>query len=235
MTGSSTMVRYTRSANKQPPRHLGTRYSEDGLFLPEPGNTVVCHLVAESPSWRAVVEARESIRNLPGAERLAFTPVSSLHMTLFQGVIEFRRVWPYWPEGVSLDAPIDDVTRLYMDRLRNFSAGPSFSVTPTGLTPTGLAVEGCTPADRQVLATWRDRLAHCFGYRHPDHDDYAFHITFAYLTDWFEDDITQTWNEGLEEALERLKKRAPVLELSQPAFCTFNDMRHFEAVKVIGQ
>ena len=64
MTGSSNMVRYTRSANKQPPRHLGTRYSEDGLFLPEPGNTVVCHLVAESPSWRAVVEARENAQQV---------------------------------------------------------------------------------------------------------------------------------------------------------------------------
>ena len=70
MTRSSNMARYTRGANRQPPRHLGTRYNEEGSFLHEPGNTVVCHLVANSPSWKAVIEARESIRNLPGAERL---------------------------------------------------------------------------------------------------------------------------------------------------------------------
>lgn len=26
---------------------------------------------------------------------------------------------------------------------------------------------------------WRDALADIFGYRHPDHDTYEFHITFS--------------------------------------------------------
>lgn len=41
------------------PTHLGTRYDTAGNFLPEPGNTVVCHLVKGSPSEAAIIEVRE--------------------------------------------------------------------------------------------------------------------------------------------------------------------------------
>lgn len=233
MTPLPDIATFTRSANPCPPSHLGTRYDGEGNFLPEPGNTVVCHLVEGSPSRAAIIEARQALMALPGAERLAFTPVSSLHMTLFQGVIEFRRRLPYWPDDVALNAPVEEVTDLYLARLDNFSPGPHFRMRVTGLTPEGLALEGVNERDRQALAQWRDRLATCFGYRHPDHDDYVFHITFAYLMDWLDDDAAEVWRNGMAKILARLQAKAPVIELAPPAFCTFQDMRHFEEIKPI--
>jgi hypothetical protein len=222
---------FTRSSNRHPPRHLGTRYDASGHFLPEPGNTVVCHLVPGSASEQAVLKARSTLMGLPGASRLAFTPTHSLHMTLFQGVIEFRRRLPYWPDDVALNAPIDEVTELYLARLDSFSPGPGFRMTVAGLTPTGLALEGVGEQDRRALAEWRDRLAVCFGFRHPDHEDYGFHMTLAYLTDWLEDSMADAWQAGLAKALCALKAEAPVIELAPPAFCTFEDMCRFEEIK----
>ncbi|MAY63011.1 MAG: hypothetical protein CML29_12430 [Rhizobiales bacterium] len=233
MTSLPDLAAFTASANRLPPRHLGTRHDRKGNFLPEPGNTVVCHLVDGSPSRDAIVEARRALMELPGAERLAFTPVSSLHMTLFQGVIEFRRRLPYWPDDVPLNAPIEEVTALYLARLDGFSPGAHFRMRVTGITPEGLALEGVADNDRRALAQWRDRLAACFGYRHPDHDDYRFHITFAYLMEWLEDDAAGAWRDGMAQILARLRAEAPVIELAPPAFCTFEDMRHFEEIKPI--
>ena len=231
MTAPHSVDAFTRSVNRHPPRHLGTRYDAAGRFLPEPGNTVVCHLLPGSASQQAVLKAREAMMVLPGIDRLAFTPVESLHMTLFQGVIEYRRRLPYWPDDVALNAPIDEVTALYCARLDSFTPGPGFRMKVTDLTPTGLILEGLDEVDRRALAEWRDRLAVCFGYRHPDHVDYTFHVTLAYLTDWLDDSMTETWRAGLAKALRALKAEAPVIDLAPPAFCTFEDMRRFAEIK----
>ena len=231
MTSPHAIETFTRSHNRYPPRHLGTRYDASGRFLPEPGNTVVCHLVPGSASQQAVLKARERMMALPGADRLAFTPADSLHMTLFQGVIEYRRRLPYWPDDVALNAPIDEVTELYRARLDSFSPGPAFRIKATELKPTGLTLDGVDERDRRALAEWRDRLSVCFGYRHPDHQDYRFHVTFAYLTDWLEDSMADAWRAGLSEALCALRTEAPVIDLGRPAFCTFEDMRRFEEIK----
>jgi hypothetical protein len=66
------------------------------------------------------------------------------------------------------------------------------------------------------------------GYRHPDHDAYVFHITFAYMIERFDDATILTWQAFLEEVVEEIRQRAPVIALRPPAFCTFEDMNHFE-------
>ncbi|TGV62187.1 DUF1868 domain-containing protein, partial [Mesorhizobium sp. M00.F.Ca.ET.158.01.1.1] len=86
-----SLAGFFAGSNPMPPVHLGTRYDTSGNFLIEPGNTVVSHLVSGSPSEAVVLAVRDRMMAMPDADRLAFTPVSSLHMTLFQGIIEYRR------------------------------------------------------------------------------------------------------------------------------------------------
>ncbi|WP_319530615.1 DUF1868 domain-containing protein [uncultured Cohaesibacter sp.] len=224
---------FSQSFNQSPLRHLGTRYSADGVFLEEPGNTIVCHLESGSMSAQAVIGARARMQSLPEADKLAFTAESSLHMTLFQGIIEYRRKLPFWPEDVALDTPIDEMTEIFLNRLEGFEAPDSFKVEVIGATPNGLSVDGLTNADRKAMKVWRDRLADVFGYRHPDHDSYGFHITFAYVVARFSDEAMFAWHKGLVEILEDLQEAAPIIELEPPAFCSFVDMNHFERLKVL--
>ncbi|SIQ25024.1 hypothetical protein SAMN05880582_1011243 [Rhizobium sp. RU20A] len=212
--------------------HLGRRYDASGTFLTERGNTIVCHLVEGSDSAAAVLDLRGRYGAMPGAETLAFTAASSLHMTLFQGIIESRRAHPYWPADVPVETPVDDMTALMSDRLALFAPGPAFNVVLSHLTPLGLQLEGATEADKTVLREWRDRLADLLGYRHPDHDTYVFHITFAYMTERFDEETMAAWIAFLAEAETALKRHAPVFALKAPAFCTFEDMNHFEEVQV---
>ena len=229
---SPSLLAFGRNANNAPPRHLGTRYATDGRFLREPGNTVVSHVTAGSPSEAAVLAVRDRLMAMPEAGQFAFTHPSSLHMTIFQGIIEYRRRLPFWPTDMALDTPIDVMTEHYCGRLKHFVPLEPFRARVTDVTPTGLALEGDSAADRACLKAWRDALAEAFGYRHPDHDDYAFHITYAYVIDWLDDAALPRWQEMLGEQLAYLRERAPVIELDPPAFCSFEDMNHFEELIV---
>ncbi|MDX8522939.1 DUF1868 domain-containing protein [Mesorhizobium sp. MSK_1335] len=232
-TVKPSLAGYFEGTNPTPPTHLGTRYDASGNFLLEPGNTVVCHLVEGTPSYDAVIGVRQRMLAMPDADRLAFTPISSLHMTLFQGIIEYRRRLPYWPSDVPLDTGIDDMTRLYVERLQGFEEHGPFKVKTVEVLPTGLTVAGATEEDRRILKAWRDALSAPFGYRHPDHDTYVFHITFAYQVRRLADARAAAWRELFDDCLSFLEREAPVIELRPPAFCSFKDMKHFEELLVL--
>ncbi|WP_159948527.1 DUF1868 domain-containing protein [Rhizobium sp. 18065] len=212
--------------------HLGTRYNAAGRFLPEPGNTVVCHLPIGSETEAAIVAARDRYLGMPEARKLAFTPSSSLHMTLFQGIIEHRRSLPFWPDDVPLHTPIEDMTAIFLDRLVGFEPCGPFEVEVIKATPIGLTLDGVTGEDRLALKAWRNRLAGLLGYRHPDHETYTFHITFAYLMERFDDQAILRWQPFLEDIVLEIADHVPVLELNPPAFCSFEDMNHFEELLV---
>lgn len=225
---SPDLIAFSAAHGAGPSRHIGTRFDDKGNFLPEPGNTVICHLSENSDSRSAIVGMQERYRQMPEADHLAITPASSLHMTLFQGIIEYRRSAPFWPHDLPLDTPIDDMTEILAQRLAHFHAGPDFKVTISRMLPTGLRLVPVSEMDRRAMTEWRDRLAALFGYRHPDHDTYEFHVTFAYVVRPFSLDALLTWQSMLADAREEFFARFDDIALNSPAFCAFEDMKHFE-------
>ncbi|MGY3611386.1 DUF1868 domain-containing protein, partial [Bradyrhizobium sp. Lot11] len=166
------------------------------------------------------------------ASQFLFTPVSSLHMTLFEGIIESRRRQSYWPDDIPLDAPIDDMTELLAARLEGFSMAESFKVAVVEARPSGLVVDGATEKDRNIMHAWRDAFADLLGYRQPNHADYQFHVTFAYPVERLEDEALPRWQAMLDEVTADIRRKAPVFELTPPAFCAFEDMNHFRELLI---
>ncbi|WP_112320377.1 DUF1868 domain-containing protein [Oceanibium sediminis] len=228
------LAAFARRSHDGPPDRLGRRY-DSRRFLSEAGNTVVCHLDREDPAHEPVLEARARMQALPGADALLFTPADSLHMTVFDGVIETQREADAWPAGLDCAAPINAVTDVLLQRLPGFAAPPAFSVSAVNLLPTGLLLDGATAADTRVLWRWRDTLTAPFGFRRPEHDSYRFHMTFAYPLRWLDDDEASRWEDALGEILADLRRAAPVIPLRAPAFCRFADMTHFEELLVLGR
>lgn len=227
-TAIEALRAYGASGKSGPTRHFGTRFDSEGNFLYEPGNTIVSHVTEGSATQAALIEVRSRLMELPFARHFSFTPVSSLHMTLAQGVIEFRRKDEYWPEGVDHDADIDGITDLYRDRLRAFPNLGAFRTRVVAVTPLGVTLAGATGRDESMLRRWRDELSEPLGFRHPDHDEYVFHITLAYLIDWLPEEALPVYAQALEECTSLLQQSAPTLELDDPCFCSFEDMNHFE-------
>lgn len=220
---------------KGPPPFVGSRFELPDTFLREPGNTVVSHLPPGSGTEAALLDVRARMMALPYAHHFAFTAPASLHMTVAQGVLESRRLPGYWPQGVDLEAPVEAVTALYLERFAGVEDQGQFAVRATELTPYGLVVAGATPDDETTLRRWRDHLVKPFGYRHPDHDTYEFHITFAYLGKWLPPAAIDPYAEALQTMLSDLKRSNPVLELDPPALCSFEDMNHFEPLLYLRQ
>ncbi len=227
------LAAFAQGAHDGPPPRIGQRYTAE-RFLPEAGNTVVRHLDRSDPAHQAVLQARARMEALPGAERRLSTPVSSLHMTVFEGVIETRRTVDAWPADIDRDAPVDAVTDAMVQRFAGFNAPPAFAMRLEAMTPNGLILSPATDADAQAAGAWREALAAAFGFRHAEHDAYRFHMTFAYMTAWLSDADVATWERALPEICEDLARAAPVIPLRSPAFCTFNDMTQFEELVVLG-
>ncbi|MBU2486763.1 MAG: DUF1868 domain-containing protein [Alphaproteobacteria bacterium] len=212
------------------PARLGTRFDETGQFLVEPGNTVVSHVVPGSATEAAIIKVRDGLRALDPGNHFAWTPVSSYHMTLFQGVIEYRRQSGYWPTDLPLDASISQSTDYFLARLQDIPQIAPFKVKLEEITPHGLTVSPATDVDAAIIAGFRDTLADRFGYRHPDHDTYVLHITVAYIVRWLPQASHETYLPALQALAETFRKDVPVIELGPADFCTFDDMNHFEPV-----
>lgn len=221
-----------RGNNQNKPARLGQRFSRTA-FLPEAGNTVICHLDREHPAHHAILEARARIQALPGAERFLFTPAASLHMTVFEGAIETRRTADAWPKDVSRDADMGDVTRHVLARFAGFVPPPAFCVSVAGVAPTGLILRGACEEDERTLRAWRDALTKPFGFRHETHVSYAFHMTFGYCVDWLSEAEVPLWESALHDIHKDLIRGAPKVPLKPPAFCTFADMTRFEELLVL--
>lgn len=232
MSTSDAIAPFAAHNHTTPPQRLGQRYNAT-RFLPEAGNTVVCHLDVSDPAHGAVLEARRRMLALPGAERFLYTPAESLHMTVFEGVIETRRTPDAWPAEIDRAASVDTVTTSMLERLATFSPPPGFAVRVADVHPTGLVLQGATQGDEAQMRAWRAALADLFGYRHENHDTYRFHMTFAYPIDWLPTSLLSVWKTELRAIRAELAETAPVIPLVQPAFCQFADMTRFEELLVL--
>ena len=221
------IAQFLASNHTSPPSRLGQRYDAK-QFLPEAGNTVVCPLDFDCPTHTAIIEARQRMLHLPNADHFIYTPVSSLHMTVFEGVIETRRIANTRPAEFDLSASVESATAAILARLAEFSPPPGFAVRVAGLRPNGLVLEGATEGDDANMRAWREALTVPFGYRHDNHDSYRFHMTFAYPVKWLPDSAKYQWKTELALILEELIDAAPVIPLRQPTFCQFADMNHFD-------
>lgn len=226
---------FTEIGKAAPPRYLGIRFDMSGRFLPTPGNTVVSHVVAGSRTQAALERVRQALIDLPHGDRFAYTPVSSHHMTVFQGTIEGRRQRHFWPEDLPADASIDDTTRLFLQRLEDFPRAQPFRMKLASITPLGLVLTGATEQDERAVRKLRDELTVPFGYRHPDHDSYRFHITLAYPKVWLPAGAEETYLPALERLRDSFAEEVETIELGAPAFCVFEDMTEFRPLKYLSR
>ena len=214
----------------QVPAHLGTRYDAAGRFLPEHGNTVVAQVVPGSETEAALVDLRAAMQALPFAHMFAFTAVPSYHMTVFEGIIETRRLASHWPVGLDPQQSVGDATVAMATRLQGFTAPPEFAMRVVEVTPFGLHLTGATQRDEGSARAWRDGLAQALGLRVPTHDEYGFHTTMAYALQWPPVEAVALYRTALQDLTGAFQARVPVMHLARPAFCTFADMNAFPPV-----
>ncbi|MEP1611502.1 MAG: DUF1868 domain-containing protein [Roseobacter sp.] len=232
MSACVEISRFLDDTRTTPPHGFGQRYDRT-KFLPEAGNTVVCPLDFDAPAHAAVLEARRRIMASSVSDHFIFTPPSSLHMTVFEGVIETRRTPNTWPADIGSSATVEQANEVILTRLEGFQPPPAFATRVTGIRPTGLILKGATKEDEKNMRHWRESLTVPFGYRHDAHDRYTFHMTFAYPVQWLPASKRSELETEFALILADLMDAAPVLPLRPPAFCQFADMEQFDELLVL--
>ncbi|ACS87212.1 DUF1868 domain-containing protein [Musicola paradisiaca] len=220
----------------------GGKFHPDGSASPFPGNTLICPIPLRTVASDALMAVRNTLRQQAFSHCLGFTPPSSYHMTLFEGVTLAKRQAGFWPADLPTTASLADCTRHLAGKLAGFALE---SDVPFRLVIADFnahrdagATIRLTPADNQEerrLRTLRDRLADRLQIRMPDHDRYGFHITLAYLVQWMNRTESQAYRQIQTDCLRYLQQQVPVLALGVPEFCTFNDMFAFDTWLKLGQ
>ena len=206
---------------------LGSRFTADGQFLAEHGNTVVAQVTAGSATEAALIGLRRALMALPFADHFAFTAIQSYHMMVFEGVIETRRARGYWPDDLPPDASIDTMTQAISAKLAGFTPPPPFRMRLVEVTPLGLHLTGATDQDEANVRAWRDALAGALGFRTTSHDAYGFHSMMAYQKRWPPAKSLGLYEQALAQMGADFAARVPVLDLDPPPFVAFQILTPF--------
>lgn len=88
-------------------------------------------------------------------------------------------------------------------------------------------------AEGRKIQSLRSQIADAYGFRGPDFEAYGFHITISYQLQTFAQAERTEYLDILSHHLPLIERSAPVLELGNPEYCTFQDMRRFDIMKLL--
>lgn len=221
----------------QRPDAVGRKFTPEGAPLSCPGYTTVCHVDPGSEAFRALVEAQNALKAGPLAQVFTFVPPASLHMTIFEGVIDYSRTPERWPAHLPLDASVDQAAEDAHSRLQGAAdLDIGFKVRPVkvfGGFTVGMA--GASEAEETRLRATRNQLRDSLNLHRPDHDAYQFHITLAYLLRWLSAEEAQQVIALSGDVTDRLEQQMPELSLGPIELCTFETMHRFDPILRLGQ
>ena len=212
------------------------KFYPNGHVAPYPGNTVICHMPAQSRFLEDISAIAEQLHHVSFRDKLGILPPASYHMTVFPGANDPGKAHSSWPKDLPLSASIDACTKLVRSRFEKeklttkapfrVRLDPEKTLQYASRAAT-LRMVGADAEAEIALRTTRDQLSRVYNHRDPDHDQYGFHITLAYTLRALTVEEQKEYREILSRSMTRILARTPVLELGLPEFCTFPDMSVF--------
>lgn len=229
------ILQHLTGAGKQAPRPAaiteepggGGKFAPDGSVLPYPGNTFLCHLDPQGPFFAAVSAVQDRLRASRFARYFTLLPKPSFHMTVFCGVSGVVLDSEGWPEGVPPGVGLQDINRLFEERLSQLSGPTGFSVRPRSLYPNSIRMCATSAPDEAKLRDMRDRLADVTGLHRSGHDTYEFHVSMGYLLRWMPEDDAEALLVDSEQAFAEHLAGFERVDLGPVEFCDFTTMHHF--------
>ncbi|QND51307.1 DUF1868 domain-containing protein [Phyllobacterium sp. 628] len=217
---------------------VGYKFSADGSVKPFPGNTIICHVPQQgenSDYFDALLDVFREAQHLDSMRKITLLPPSSYHMTVFEGASEGIRKAGAWPRDVSLDAPMDECSRILSAKLQEFKLNCEL--------PLRMKVDPSPPVDRASALTLkllpvdeaenaklrkvRDQLSDYLGMSSPGHAAYRFHTTLGYQIRSFDPDEESRFQILWEKWRNDIMRKSPVIHFGAPEYCIFKDMYAF--------
>jgi len=224
------------------PRDTLLKFNPDGTPRQFAGNTVICHLPQQCQVWEAVAGLGNALRSSSFAHKLGVLPSDSYHVSILDGLNDQDRARYGWPSDIPIDTPIKECNRIIGDRIAQFRMRAQLPIlfrldeekTLAPQRASGLQLAPVDANEKLKLNMLRDRMAaEVYRYRADDHETFGFHISMAYQIRGFTVAERREYQGLLTQHLPAIVGAAPVIELGDPEFCTFDDMYQFEIRKLL--
>ena len=221
----------------------GLKFAASGQAQVFPGYTLICHVPRPGAAFDALCEARDLLRSEAVFRRkLTWMPEHSYHMTVCDLLnVGHDRRGSSWPAGVPTDASLASAGEHIAKLLRRFEleATPPYrmvvdeedmhqAIFANGVLRTVVPWRPIDAAEHARMYSLRDKIFAAIGIRHAQQDSYRFHTTLAYPIDRLTAAEADDYRLAFPLAMQRLRRRLPVLEFGAPEFCRFESMYLFE-------
>ena len=207
------------------------KFDNDGNPLHWPGCTIICPIQKSSLVSSLLSEVQENFKKIAPKKKYTFLPQSSFHMTLFDccNVSTFKT--QYWPDDIPETQNYLEIANILSKRLNHYQFPNSITLKLNKFFGGfSTLLKPYSSKDEEILRNCRDDLSNLLSIKFKNHLSYTFHITLAYL---MEPLTTQEVNklQDLEKKLNiKFKNEIPMIDLSKPALCIFNDMCEFKDI-----
>lgn len=220
----------TKHTSMKYSRHVGEKFHADRSVRYFPGNTIICPLDKEHPAYLAALWAQEQLKVAESADKFAFLPPSSFHMTIMGLLVEELREPDYWSKHLPLDCSLKDSDAFLVEQFDQLNHPESIKMRYTAIHVDGhpsIRLEPVDDAMNKVLRDYRNEIAERLGIREPDHDSYGFHISLCYPIVQLSGQEQQRLDVLLERLHEHLEAELSPFYLGAAKFSLFDSMFEF--------
>lgn len=208
--------------------HVGKKFNEDCSFRKYPGLTVISKI--NTFESNILKECQQFFMDLPFANKFSFLPQNSFHMTVFELMNDQVRIPEIWSKYLHLETPMTEVDNFITKVWNDIEKPEKIKMRVTGCKVASVIVislEPYTLEDYELLKDFRDITSEKTGVRKLNHDEYKYHISFAYKLEELDDEENSLINGIIRVVNEKLLKDIQYIELKSPELCFYNDMSAF--------
>ncbi|MBQ9301181.1 MAG: DUF1868 domain-containing protein [Clostridia bacterium] len=211
--------------------NIGNKFDRQGNVRYFPGNTVISFIQHDSPAFGLVREIRGILQESEAGDCFCYLPDDSIHMTVIQGVCDQHRKAQLWTKLLPLNAPLEQVDKLFEERFAQVQPLGNVRMRTAGLKADetyGIYLQPETDLDAQRLLRYRDDVSAKLGVRFPDHDSYRYHISICYGVRTPTAEQNRTLDKFEKSINARLEAQPSTFDIAEPNLTYFRSMFRFE-------
>ncbi len=215
----SKMPKYTK--------HVGEKFNKDGSPRYFPGATIISHLESNQKIYKLMSKIQRDAMDESFSEYYTFLPPSSFHMTVFDLYSDFERYHPKWSTKIDRLLSAQEVNLILKQDFETLSVSENFEMAVDYVAADSIKLTPATEKCSEELILLRDSISKKTGIRFPNHDDYQFHMTFAYLLKELNENTMTDVRRFISTQTTMLKKQLPVFTIRKPCFRVYTTMEAF--------
>ncbi len=209
---------------------IGKKFDKDGNVQPFPGNSIISFIGPQMKQFQLLIDVQNRLKGKDFSSCFSFLPVESFHMTVFDLLCDQVRVEEHWSKFIPKDHSFEKVEHEIIKLLKEETFKIKFKMKFHHFELEKTIGAILIPEDDEtgtLLRNYRDRLSEITGIRHPNHDEYFFHISMAYLIYELNDEQRKELKSVVNGIDESMHNEFETLELKPPELVFFPDMFSF--------